>query len=96
MTVGNNDTSLIFAADLGGTHLRAATVDQKGNIQFRFKQNTPQAKDANAIVERFIFHALECGVTAVRNEGCAGDVAGRLRSQEDGQRPQLLRQAGPR
>ena len=34
---------LIFAADLGGTHLRAATVDHNGKIQFRFKQNTPQA-----------------------------------------------------
>ena len=60
MTVGNNDTSLIFAADLGGTHLRAATVDQKGNIQFRFKQNTPQAKDANAIVDAIVAAVHEC------------------------------------
>ena len=40
---------LIFAADLGGTHLRAATVDHNGKIQFRFKQNTPQAKDVSAM-----------------------------------------------
>ena len=48
------DTKLIFAADLGGTHLRAATVDQKGRIHSRFKQNTPQAKDANAIVDAIV------------------------------------------
>jgi glucokinase len=50
-----NDTQgLIFAADLGGTHLRAATVDRKGRIRFRLKQNTPQATDANAIVDAIV------------------------------------------
>ena len=48
------DMGLIFAADLGGTHLRAATVDHKGKIRFRFKQNTPQAKDASAIVDAIV------------------------------------------
>ncbi len=48
------DRKLIFAADLGGTHLRAATVDQKGHIHSRFKQNTPQVKDANAIVDTIV------------------------------------------
>jgi glucokinase len=42
--------NLIFAADLGGTHLRAATVDERGQIHFRSKQNTPQGTDANDIV----------------------------------------------
>jgi glucokinase len=50
----NTDKKLIFAADLGGTHLRAATVDRKGRIQSRFKQNTPQVKDANAIVDAIV------------------------------------------
>lgn len=50
----NRNHSLIFAADLGGTHLRGATVDRHGKIHFRFKQNTPQAKDANAIVEAIV------------------------------------------
>ena len=50
----NTDNKLIFAADLGGTHLRAATVDQKGHIHSRFKQNTPQVKDANAIVDAIV------------------------------------------
>src|SRR6185503_13442189 len=50
----DNSKRLIFAADLGGTHLRAATVDQKGHIHSRFKQNTPQVKDANAIVDAIV------------------------------------------
>jgi glucokinase len=48
------DRKLIFAADLGGTHLRAATVDQKGHIHSRFKQNTPQVKDASTIVDAIV------------------------------------------
>ena len=46
----NGSDKLIFAADLGGTHLRAATVDQQGKIHFRSKQNTPQGTDPNEIV----------------------------------------------
>jgi len=52
--------NLIFAADLGGTHLRAATVDQQGRIQFRFKQNTPQVPDATAIVDAIVTAVREC------------------------------------
>ena len=53
------DRKLIFAADLGGTHLRAATVDRKGHIHSRFKQNTPQAKDASAIVDAIVVAVRE-------------------------------------
>lgn len=52
--------NLIFAADLGGTHLRAATVDQKGQIQFRFKQHTPQGTDPLAIVDAVVTAVNEC------------------------------------
>lgn len=54
MSDAGNNKGLIFAADLGGTHLRAATVDKCGQIRFRFKQNTPQVKDANAIVDAIV------------------------------------------
>jgi glucokinase len=54
------ESKLIFAADLGGTYLRAATVDQKGRIRSRFKQNTPQVKDANAIVQAVVAAVREC------------------------------------
>ena len=42
--------NLIFAVDLGGTHLRAATVDCGGKIHFRAKQSTPQGSDPGEIV----------------------------------------------
>lgn len=57
----NTDKKLIFAADLGGTHLRAATVDRKGRIHSRFKQNTPQVEDANAIVDAVVNAVHELG-----------------------------------
>jgi glucokinase len=46
--------NLIFAADLGGTHLRAATVDERGTIHFRSKQNTPQGTDPKQIVAAIV------------------------------------------
>lgn len=66
----NNDAdNLIFAADLGGTHLRAATVDERGKIHFRSKQNTPQGTDPNAIVA-----AIVEAVREYKNEaGAAAD-----------------------
>ena len=60
MSTVDNNRELIFAADLGGTHLRAATVDRKGKIKFRFKQNTPQVPDANAIVDAIVTAVREC------------------------------------
>lgn len=50
----NGANELIFAADLGGTHLRAATVDERGKIHFRSKQNTPQGTDPKQIVEAIV------------------------------------------
>lgn len=50
----NGSNNLIFAADLGGTHLRAATVDQHGKIHFRSKQNTPQGTDPHDIVAAIV------------------------------------------
>lgn len=50
----DSSQNLIFAADLGGTHLRAATVDESGQIHFRSKQNTPQGTDPNQIVEAIV------------------------------------------
>jgi glucokinase len=65
MTSGSND--LIFAADLGGTHLRAATVDASGKIHFRAKQNTPQGTDPHEIVEALV-HAVDEYKRDLRNE----------------------------
>lgn len=54
------DTGFVFAADVGGTHLRAATVDATGRIHFRLKQNTPRAESADEIVRSLVLAVREC------------------------------------
>src|SRR5687767_8603281 len=51
---------LVFAADLGGTHLRAATVDHSGQIHFRLKHSTPQAEAGDEIVQALVVAVGEC------------------------------------
>lgn len=51
---------LVFAVDLGGTHLRAATIDESGNIHFRLKQKTPVTKDPLELVSALIAAAAAC------------------------------------
>lgn len=67
MTARNNSSEgegvspgFVFAADLGGTHLRAAAVDQDGKVHFRLKQNTPQAEDPDEIVQALVRAVREC------------------------------------
>ncbi len=54
------DASVVFAADLGGTHLRAATIDEKGRIHFRLKRNTPQAETPDEVVRALVLAVREC------------------------------------
>lgn len=54
------NSGVVFAADLGGTHLRAATVDQSGKIHFRLKQNTPRAGRPDEIVRALVLAVREC------------------------------------
>lgn len=56
---------LVFAADLGGTHLRAALVDRLGKIHFRIKQSTPQEENPEAIVQAIVDAVRECQVKAM-------------------------------
>ena len=51
---------LVIAADLGGTNLRAATVDSEGRIHERTKQHTPKAEKASEIVRAIVAAAREC------------------------------------
>jgi glucokinase len=53
-------SEVVFAADLGGTHLRAATVDENGTIHFRLKQKTPHASDPTEIVRALVNAVREC------------------------------------
>jgi len=52
--VSEETQNLIFAVDLGGTHLRAATVDCGGQIRFRAKQSTPHGTDPHEIVAAIV------------------------------------------
>jgi glucokinase len=51
---------VVFAADLGGTHLRAAIIDEKGKIHFRLKQDTPAAEKPEEIVQALVLAVREC------------------------------------
>jgi len=52
-------SNLIFAADLGGTHLRAAVVGCDGTIHYRFKQPTPKSEKPDGIVHALVDAAHE-------------------------------------
>jgi glucokinase len=66
--MSNGSKNLIFAVDLGGTHLRAATVDERGKIHFRAKQSTPQGTDPNDIVEAVVNAVQEYRKDAAADE----------------------------
>src|SRR5438046_2017438 len=51
---------VVFAADLGGTHLRAATVDENGTIHFRLKQKTPHTANPDDIVRALVQAVRQC------------------------------------
>src|SRR4030095_1384925 len=62
--LGQSENASVFAADLGGTHLRAALVDREGSIQFRIKHNTPKEETPEAIVSALIAAVHECEIKA--------------------------------
>lgn len=51
---------LAFAADLGGTNLRAALIDEQGQIHFRLRQDTPHTEDPDKIVQAIVAAVREC------------------------------------
>src|SRR5688572_13997562 len=53
-------SDLVFAADLGGTHLRVAAIDQTGKIHFRSKRETPKAYKPDVIVEAIVDAVNDC------------------------------------
>jgi glucokinase len=69
-------SELTFAADLGGTHLRAATVDENGRIHFRLKQKTPHTADPEDIVRALVQAVRQCEKQSKSSEGtiCAVSV----------------------
>jgi len=53
-------SGVVFAVDLGGTHLRAALIDDRGRIRVRFKQNTPQTGRQGDIVKAIAEAGRSC------------------------------------
>ena len=46
--------SLVFAVDLGGTHLRVALVDDNGRILKQTKEETPKGESAEVVVAALV------------------------------------------
>jgi glucokinase len=65
----------VFAADLGGTHLRVATVDQNGQIYCRQVQPTPQAEKPNEIVRALVAAVDECNRNITAKGGVISAVS---------------------
>lgn len=80
--MNNGSNNLIFAADLGGTHLRAAVVDECGKIHFRSKQNTPQGTDPNDIVRAVVNAVREIGAAADDLKAVSLVVPGTVKVEE--------------
>lgn len=70
----NNGSGFVFAADLGGTHLRAATVDPSGRIHFRLKHSTPQAENPDEIVKALVQAVRECEKQSADSAGGSAGV----------------------
>lgn len=61
--------SLVCAFDLGGTNLRAATIDENGKIHFRVRHDTPStAKTPDEILRALVVTARECETRSRSNE----------------------------
>lgn len=56
----NSESDLTFVADVGGTYLRAATVDRHGKLHHRLKHPTPAAQVPADIVHALVDAAHEC------------------------------------
>src|ERR1700754_2178004 len=54
-------SNLVLAADLGGTHLRVALVNDHGEILAHVKRPTPRDDNPEVIVNALIDGARECG-----------------------------------
>jgi glucokinase len=80
MPSANNTSSTsrpesVFAADLGGTHLRVATVDREGQISCRKMQTTPKAEKPHEIVRALIDAVHECEQKTAEQGGVISAVS---------------------
>jgi glucokinase len=59
---------LIFAADLGGTHLRAGLINENGQILRQVKQSTPVSSNAECVVNALVSCADELQLQSSSSE----------------------------
>lgn len=57
---------LVFAVDLGGTHLRTALIDGSGVIHHQSKQRTPKGESPECVVNALVAAAREGGDASAR------------------------------
>jgi predicted NBD/HSP70 family sugar kinase len=57
----NSRPRLVFAVDLGGTHLRVALVDDAGKIHAQLKQESPKGERPDCVVTALVAAAEKCG-----------------------------------
>ena len=73
--LGRTTSEVVFAADLGGTNLRSATVDENGEVHFRLKQNTPQAEKPDEILQALVLAVAQCKEHSKANGDCIRAVS---------------------
>ena len=60
MSDQTHSPDLVFAADLGGTHLRVALVDETGRILTQLKRETPKGSNPACVVKALVEAAEQC------------------------------------
>lgn len=69
---GPANQNLVFAVDLGGTHLRVALVDEEGRIHAQRKESTPKDTDAAGVVRALVKAVRACASEKGINAGLIG------------------------
>ena len=75
MAEDSQEIDLVCAVDLGGTNLRAATIDNRGRIFERHKTPTPHAGEACEIVTAIANGVRECETQAIARGAAIGAVS---------------------
>ena len=72
---GPANRNLVFAADLGGTHLRVALIDEEGRIHAQRKERTPRDTDAAGVVRALVEAARSCASEKGVNSSLIGGAS---------------------
>lgn len=73
--MGTSNTQFVFAADLGGTHLRVALVDEHGGVFSRQMQSTPHTEDPSEITRALVKAVSTCEREATDRGGVISAVS---------------------